>query len=170
MNAPNQDDQGNLLRWAGAGQFAFVALAIGLVLAGLSAVLLGLSGRFLPHDERFLGMTAEQLCALHGCRIVHFMVHDRVSFGGALVALGLLYLWLARVPLRQGQAWAWWALLLSGVVGFASFFAYLGHGYLDTWHGVATLGLLPCFLFGLTRSPRPLPRGEGIRCLLRPGA
>jgi hypothetical protein len=152
------------------GGLLLVALAIGLVLAGLSAVLLGLSGRFLPHDEWFLGMTAERLCALHGCRIVHFMVHDRISFGGAVVAVGLLYLWLALVPLRQGEAWAWWALLLSGAVGFASFFAYLGHGYLDTWHGLATLGLLPCFLLGLARSSCPPPGGEGSRCLLRPGA
>ena len=48
-------------------------------------------------------------------------------------------------PLRAGRAWAWWTLAASGAVGFASFFAYLGYGYLDTWHGLATLGLFPCF-------------------------
>src|SRR4051812_50025062 len=89
-------------------------VAIALILAGLCAVVLGLSGRFLPHDEQFLGMTAKELCALHGCRIVHFMYHDRASFGGALVAVGLLYLWLSHFPLRRGDAWAWGALLLSG--------------------------------------------------------
>ena len=62
-----------------------------LVRVGLVVILLGASGHFLPHDEAFLGMTAQELCALHGCRIVHFMIHDRVSFGGALVAVGLLY-------------------------------------------------------------------------------
>src|SRR5262245_56674858 len=98
----------------GDGRLLLSAFACGPVLAGLSTLLLGLTGSFLPHDERFLGMTAEQLCALHGCRIVHFMVHDRVSFGGAALAVGLLYLWLAGSPLRQGRAWAWWALLVSG--------------------------------------------------------
>ena len=145
-----------------------VALALALIGAGLFAVFLGMSGRFLPHDERFLGMTAAQLCALHGCRIVHFMIHDRIAFGGALVAVGLLYLWLAGGPLRQGQAWAWWALLLSAAVGFASFFAYLGYGYLDTWHGLATLGLLPCFLLGLARSPGASIRRGSLRSLLSP--
>jgi hypothetical protein len=143
--------------------------ALVLLSSGLFALALGISGRFLPHDERFLGMTASQLCSLHGCRIVHFMVHDRVSFGGALVAVGLLYLWLARSPLKQGQLWAWWVLLVSGEVGFSSFFAYLGYGYLDTWHGIATLGLFPCYLLGLVLSSRTFARPEGVRCLLRPG-
>jgi hypothetical protein len=38
------------------------------------------------------------------------------------------------------------------VVGFLTFLAYLGYGYLDTWHGVATLFLLPVFGVGLLRS------------------
>ena len=140
-----------------------------LILAGAVAVALGLSGRFLPHDEHYLGMTAADLCALHGCRIVHFMIHDRVSFGGAVIAVGLLYWWLTDTPLRHGQAWAWWLLALSGLVGFASFLAYLSYGYLDTWHGLATLGLLPCFVLGLVRS-RSLLAGPNasIRSLLRP--
>jgi hypothetical protein len=92
------------------GHLPLLLLASALLASGLLAVALGVSGQFLPHDERFLGMTAEQLCARHGCRIVHFMVHDRVAFGGALAAVGLLYLWLVRSPLQQGQAWAWWAL------------------------------------------------------------
>jgi hypothetical protein len=150
------------------GHLLLLILASALLASGLLAVALGVSGHFLPHDEQFLGMSAEQLCARHGCRIVHFMVHDRIAFGGALVAVGLLYLWLVCSPLRQGRAWAWWALLLSGLAGFASFFAYLGYGYLDTWHGLATLGLLPCFLLGLTSSPGPHARLDGPRCLLRP--
>src|SRR5713226_5512016 len=101
--------------FAGAGRLLLRVSACALVLSGLFALLLGATGRFLPHDERFLGMTAADLCALHGCRIVHFMVHDRVSFGGAMIAVGLLYLWLAESPVRQGQAWAWWLLFLSGV-------------------------------------------------------
>jgi hypothetical protein len=147
----------------------FVRLtALTLILSGIFAILLGITGRFLPHDERFLGMTARDLCVLHGCRIVHFMIHDRVSFGGAVTAIGILYLWLAESPLRRGQAWAWWALVLSGSIGFASFFAYLGYGYLDSWHGLATLALLPCFLFGLTAPSRSCNNPEGIHCLLQP--
>jgi hypothetical protein len=90
-----------------------------------------------------------------------------VSFGGALIAIGALYLWLTEFPLRHGDAWAWWLLLASGVFGFGSFLAYLGYGYLDTWHGVATLALLPCFLLGLMRSFTRLTGPVDPRCLLR---
>ncbi len=105
---------------------------------------------------------------MHECRIVHFMIHDRISFGGSLIAIGLLYQWLTTSPLRANQDWAWWLLLVSGVVGFASFFAYLGYGYLDAWHGIATLALLPCFILGLVQSRGTLTRFDDIRSLLSP--
>ncbi len=143
------------------GRAALMLMSLGLLFAGVFALALGFGGRFLPHDERFLGMTAEELCSLHGCRIVHFMLHDRIAFGGALVVIGLAYTWLVRFPLRERAAWAWWLLLLSGGVGFASFLAYLEYGYLDVWHGVATLLLIPCYVIGLAQSRRRLTGGIG---------
>jgi len=123
--------------------------ALILLFAGLFALFVAVRAEFLPHDIAFLGMTPADLCAVHECRIVHFMVHDRVSFGGALVAIAVLYLWLAAGPLGRGERWGWELLLVSGAVGFASFLAYLGYGYLDTWHGVATVILGPLFVSGL---------------------
>ncbi|MDZ4781920.1 MAG: hypothetical protein SGJ19_16840 [Planctomycetia bacterium] len=128
-----------------------------LILSGGFALFVASMGQFLPHDVAFLGMTEKDLCAINECRIVHFMEHDRASFGGVLIAIGLLYLWLAEFPLRAGHAWAWWTLVASGVVGFASFLCYLGYGYLDTWHGIATLALLPWYLLGMFQSGRRLP-------------
>lgn len=136
------------------GNIFLLLTAWGLAAAGVFAIALGIFGRFLPHDERYLGMSAHELCQLRECRIVHFMIHDRISFGGALVVLGILYTWLTNGPLRRGEAWAWWALLVSGTIGFASFFAYIGYGYLDAWHGLATLVLLPCFAIGMAQSHR----------------
>jgi hypothetical protein len=141
-----------------------------LIFAGGFALFLSGTGHFLPHDVRFLGMTAEQLCKLHACKIVHFMFHDRVAFGGAIIAVGVLYLWLAAFPLRQGEAWAWWLFVVAGIVGFSSFLSYLGYGYLDTWHGVATLLLLPCYVLGLIRTRRLLREPRGFRSLFRPSA
>src|SRR5262245_65831263 len=115
-------------------------------------------------------MTAEQLCKLHACKIVHFMFHDRVAFGGAIIAVGVLYLWMAEFPLRRGEAWAWWLFVVSGAVGFTSFLSYLGYGYLDTWHGVATLTLLPLYGLGLVRTRRLLAEPRSFRSLLRPSA
>jgi hypothetical protein len=128
--------------------------ALILLFAGLFAFFVAVRGEFLPHDIAFLGMTPAELCAVHECRIVHFMIHDRVSFGGALVAIAVLYLWLVAGPLGRGERWAWELLVLSGTVGFASFLAYLGYGYLDTWHGVATLILGPLFVAGLILTRR----------------
>lgn len=150
------------------GPLLLIASAGVLLTSGLFALFFGMTGRFLPHDERFLGMTAGELCALHGCRVVHFMVHDRVAFGGALVAVGTLYLWMAASPFRRGQVWARWAFLLTGMVGFGSFLAFLGFGYLDAWHGVATLGLLAVFALGLARSRRTLAPPEGVVRLPQP--
>jgi hypothetical protein len=152
----------------GDGRPLLILTGLCLVLSGLFALFQSATGHFLPHDVQFLGMTAEQLCALNECRIVHFMLHDRVSFGGAIFAVGSLYLWLAEFPLRHGEAWAWWLFAASCILGFGSFLAYLGYGYLDAWHGVATLALLPCFVLGLVRSFFLLPHPAGPQCLFRP--
>jgi hypothetical protein len=126
--------------------------AFALLFSGCFALFLSIRREFLPHDIAFLGMTPDQLCAIAECRVVAFMFHDRVAFGGVLVAIAILYFWLAAVPLAEGAAWAWWTIVVSGGIGFVSFLSYLGHGYLDTWHGVGSAALAPIFLAGLLRS------------------
>lgn len=150
----------------GGPLLTFVALS--LIFVGAFAVFLAATGHFLPQDVAYLGMTADELCRLHGCRVVHFMAHDRVSFGGALIAVGTMYLWLVAFPLKRGEPWSWWVFLLSGISGFGSFLAYLGYGYLDTWHGVATLVLLPIFIAGLVMSRKRLTRPKGLASILKP--
>jgi len=143
------DDDGLFETFIGDGRSLIKLTALGLMGAGCFALFQASTGQFLPHDTDFLGMTSKQLCALHGCRIVHFMIHDRVSFGGVLLAIGVMYLWLAEFPMKRRESWAWWAIAISGGAGFLSFLAYLGYGYLDSWHGAATLALLPVFGIGL---------------------
>lgn len=53
-------------------------------------------------------------------------------------------------------------------MGFGSFLAYPGYGYLDTWHGVATLFLLPCFVVGVIRSRNLLSKPAPVSHLLKP--
>jgi hypothetical protein len=97
-------------------------------------------------------MSAADLRVFDEGRVLHFMFHDRVAFGGTLVAVGVLYLWLISGPLAAGERWAWWLLAGSGAFGFASFLAYVGYGYLDSWHALATVALLVPFLGGLWRT------------------
>ncbi|MEW6127594.1 MAG: hypothetical protein AB1757_11210 [Acidobacteriota bacterium] len=139
-----------------------------LMLSGIGAIFIAATGHFLPQDVQYLGMTASELCQLHQCRIVHFMIHDRVSWGGSLVAIGSLYMWMVSFPLKRQAAWSWWVFLITGILGFGSFLAYLGYGYLDSWHGVATLALLPIFLTGLLRSRATLPRDEMFKTIFKP--
>src|SRR5262245_16254423 len=165
----SEDGSGLLSTLIDDGRPLLSLTGVMLILSGLFAFFLGVTKHFLPHDVAFLGMTPQELCAINECRIVHFMIHDRVSFGGALVAVGTLYLWLAAFPLKRGEVWAWWLFALSGMIGFASFLLYLGYGYLDTWHGVATLGLLPMYLIGMWQSFRHLNRPRSPHLLLRGG-
>ncbi len=141
-----------------------------LIASGLFALLLAATVKLLPYDYHYLGMTLEQLCAPADCRVVQFLAHDRVAFGGSIIAVGILYTWLACQPLRCGEAWAWWTLLLSGITGFGSFLTYLGYGYLDVTHGIATLLLLPVYLVGMACSFFTLPQPRGIQSSLRVGA
>jgi hypothetical protein len=146
------------------------AAALGLLAAGLFAWFLALTGQLLPHDLAWVQLSASELRVIDGGRIVDFMEHDRAAFGGSLVAIAVLDLWLIRVPLGRGEAWAWWTLAVAGIVGFGSFLSYLGTGYLDTWHGLATLALLPLYVGGLAAARRGLHGGRGIRALRDPGA
>src|SRR5471032_2588785 len=97
----------------GDGRPLLLFTGLVLALAGGFTLFQSITGEFLPQDVAYLGMTARDLCGLDQCRIVHFMFHDRVSFGGSLIALGSLYLWMAEFPLRQRLPWAWWLFLIS---------------------------------------------------------
>jgi hypothetical protein len=164
-----QDDRGFFRPIIGDGRPLLLLIAGALVFAGGFAVFLAAGGEFLPHDLRYLGMSADDLCAVASCRVTEFMVHDRSSFGGTLAGIGILYVWLTVFPLSAGERWAWWVWAVSGVLGFATFLAYLGYGYLDTWHGLGTLLMIPVYVLGLVRT-RHLVGGPGsIGCLLRSG-
>lgn len=166
MSEPQMGLLGTLV---GDGRSLLALLAVGLIQSGMFALFLSATVTFLPQDVAFLGMDPRALCALHDCRIVHFIFHDRVSFGGTLMAVGTLYLWLLAFPLRGGEEWAWWTFALSGAVGFASFLCWMIYHYLDTWHATASAVLLPLYVFGMWRTRALLvePR-EGWRSLLKP--
>jgi len=173
-------DRGLAEALIGDGRPVLTVIGLALIACGGFALFQSATGHFLPHDVAYLGMDAQRLCALQQCRIVHFMFHDRVAFGGVLIAVGTLYAWLAEFPLRSGERWAWRAFAVSGACGFASFLTYIGYGYLDTWHGTATLVLLALFALGLARTRRivaapptgsapPLGAGLGRVLLLATG-
>lgn len=155
VEAARHDDRGILEALLSDGRFLLSLTGFVLALSGGFAVFQSVTGYFLPQDVHALGFDARNLAAVNP-RVVNFMFHDRVAFGGTLLAVGFAYWFLAEFPLRAGEAWAWWIFCISGVCGFASFLCYLSYGYLDNWHGIATLFLLPVYLAGLWRG-RPAP-------------
>ncbi len=46
--------------------------------------------------------------------------------------------------------------------------AYLGYGYLDTWHGSGTLVLLPCFALGVALAGKGMVSGASLGAAFRP--
>jgi hypothetical protein len=134
------------------GRFLLIFTGLILILTGLFVIVQSITGNLLPHDVSYLGIATNELNKFNNGNITKFMFHDRISFGGSIMAVGLLYLWLAEFPLKKKEPWAWYLFFISGVIGFGSFLTYIGFGYLDTWHGIATLLLLPFFMVGLIRS------------------
>jgi MFS family permease len=156
-------DRGLLAVLTGDGRPLLGLYAAGLAAAGLFAWFLSAAGEALPHELRFLGLSLEQLRALAGGRVADFMTHDRVAFGGTLIAIGLINAWLVAVPLRRGERWAWWVIAATGAFGFASFLAYVGSAYIDSWHAIASAGLLAAFVPGLVMSRRILVAADPPR-------
>src|SRR5260221_43263 len=88
-----------------------------LLASGAFAIFQSITGHFLPHDVHALGMDADGLARAANPNLVRFMFHDRVAFGGTLLAIGMAYWWLAEFPLRAGAEWAWGTLAaLHGLV------------------------------------------------------
>ncbi|MCZ8519953.1 MULTISPECIES: dihydroorotate dehydrogenase [Paenibacillus] len=133
-------------------------LGLGMILGGVIAWLIAATTVVLPYDIGYLGMDP-LLLSLANSGILPFMSHDRVTLAGTMISIGIVYFQLAYHGLRLGQHWTRTALLTSGLVGFSSFFLYLGYGYFDPLHALAAAVLLPMFVLAM-RAPADLPSPE----------
>jgi hypothetical protein len=97
-----RDERGLLEAFLSDGRFLLSITGLVLVLSGGFAIFQSLTGYFLPQDVHALGFDARQLAAASNIRVVHFMFHDRVAFGGTMLAVGFAYWYLAEFPLRAG--------------------------------------------------------------------
>lgn len=126
---------------------------VGLVAGGVIGMLIALGPALLPYDEAFVGLDLATIDALNP-RLRNFLRHDRITFAGTLISIGVIYVALSLAGLRHRERWARRILLLSGAVGFASLFLFLGFGYFDPAHAAGTALLFPCFLLALRRPQR----------------
>ncbi|MCD1258640.1 hypothetical protein B5M42_007310 [Paenibacillus athensensis] len=139
--------------WRNWGWMSLMGCA--MMLGGWLAWLIAATTVLLPYDETFLGAGAQAIRAFNE-RILHFMTHDRITLAGTMISIGIMYYSLANYGLRYGSHWAATAMNASAVVGFSSFFLFLGYGYFDPLHAAVAVLLLPMFLLSLRRR-RDLP-------------
>jgi hypothetical protein len=117
----------------------------------------------LPYDEQFVGLTRNELLEVNP-RLLKFLAHDRVSLAGSMIAIGLVYLGLAVFGARKGLHWAQQSIFWSAFVGFASFFLFLGYGYLDPFHAFVTAIMFQFMLLAWHSplGPPPLPESPAL--------
>jgi dihydroorotate dehydrogenase len=116
------------------GQFLFVCVAAGLMLAGVAIGTVGFSTVFVPDDLTFMHTTATAITADHP-NLLPAIGHDRAGFGCALITIGIAVLYMALHGFRQGQGWVWWSLLISGSVALLSTLGIHGFiGYTSSFH------------------------------------
>jgi dihydroorotate dehydrogenase len=123
-------------------------MGAGMLLGSLMAMGIAMTRVVLPYDEQFVGLNRAQLAAANA-RLLDFMAHDRVTLAGTMVAIGVLYTGLSYFGVRRGQHWAWVAVISSALVGFASFFLFLGFGYFDPFHAFVTVLLFQFLVLGV---------------------
>jgi hypothetical protein len=122
------------------GQFWFVGIGCGLVLAGIAISSIGITTVFVPEDLSFMHTTAHDLLC-NNDRLLPAIAHDRAGFGGSLIAIGFGVLMTSLHGFRQGEGWVWWMLLIAGLPGFVATLAiHFAIGYTSWFH------LLPAYI------------------------
>ena len=115
----NIPDQEIHLRPA-ASWVTLAVIGILAVLIGASFVVLRPIIVLLPEDQRFTGLTPDQLKAFNAQLFVWIGFVFR-SWGAFAMGLGILVSAIASTAYREGDRWAWWALAIAGLVTFGIF-------------------------------------------------
>ncbi len=123
-------------------------MGLGMLFGSILALVIAATRVVLPYDEAFTGLSRTQLAAINP-NLLAFMAHDRVSVAGTMIAVGVMYTGLSYFGIRQGLNWACAAVISSAIVGFATFFLFLGFGYLDSFHAFVTAAMLQFLLLGI---------------------
>jgi dihydroorotate dehydrogenase len=124
-------------------------MGAGMLFGSVLALLIAMTLVVLPYDLAFMGMKSRDELTAINPRLLAFMAHDRVSLAGTMVAIGVLYVGLSLFGIRRGLHWARQAVFVSAFTGFASFFLFLGFGYLDPFHAFVTAVLFQLLLLAV---------------------
>lgn len=130
------------------GQLAFVVHGVVLIFAGVVISVIGMTSVFVPEDLEFL-QCSQRVLAEANPMLVPLVAHDRATFGGMLIATGLVTLLSALWGFRHGQAWLWWALMVAGNLAYWSTLGvHWAVGYNSLLHLVPAYGGLALLWLG----------------------
>ena len=135
--------------------FWLLLLGMSMLIGGILTAIIAMTNVLLPYDENYLGMSAYELGILHE-RILQFMAHDRICLASSMIGIGVLYSALSYYGVKNGSRHAMLAIEASGLIGFFSFFYFIGFGYFDPLHAFVSAVLCQLLLLGLVakRSPK----------------
>ena len=121
LKTKNASDREPRLRPA-ASWIVLAGIGILAVVMGASFVVLRPMIVLLPEDQRFTGLTPDQLKALNAQLFIWIGLVFR-SWGAFAIGFGILVTAVASTAYRQGDRWAWWALTVAGLLTFGIFLA-----------------------------------------------
>ena len=84
------------------------------------------------------------------------MSHDRMTLAGTMFSQGIFYIALSLWGIKQGLHWAKRTIQVSALLGFMSFFSFLGFGYLDPLHVFVATILFQMTVQVVVREDSPL--------------
>jgi hypothetical protein len=144
--------------WFGLGRLCLLVTAGGMIMGGVTMMIVGMTTVFVPQDLKFMGLTAAEIHDVNS-RLVPLIAHDRAGFGGAICTCGIIVLFC--VWCGQPSRSLWQVLCLAGAVGFST--ALGVHpivGYTDLSHLAPALLGAAVFLAGLALTFRPMWKGR----------
>jgi hypothetical protein len=141
-------------------------LAAGILAAGVTIMIVGMTRVFVPQDLGFMCMTRAELERV-SARLVPVIAHDRAGFGGGLFSIGVLLLFLVRHAALTRSF-----VQTVGAVGVAGFGAAIGvHpaiGYTDFVHLAPAYAGGLVFVATVVRLARELYSGHDPICRSAP--
>ena len=130
-----------------AGRTLLVLCGLGLMIAGGTILVVGMTFVFVPQDIAFIKLPAESIRAVSPT-LVPLLAHDRAGFGGGLFTVGVILVLIMRhAPISRSL------IQLTGLMGIAGFGCALGvHfaiGYTDFMHLFPAYAGLLLFVGGM---------------------
>jgi hypothetical protein len=121
------------------GWFMLLVLGIVMTLGGLESLLFA----YRAGNETPGGVSMQELAKISP-ELPVALRGRRATAASLAITCGILISWLAAVPYRRGEKWAWWALLSA--VGLGALLSMLRVSALGTRAGVAGAGIFLIWL------------------------